>query len=1408
MERRKFTQLLSLTGLGLVSNNYILGGIFDNLPPAQQDFILACGIHPDTSSIKPGGNHIRWYLPPAKGFPDTITIYRRQVAKDPIIPIFTPSPENLAYLTSICEEKNNKGWVAIGKIDNKRDFADQSKMFTRLKELEAVNAFLPAGPANVRDIKLQQYEALLTKYIEICKALKNPQASYFDLTNISTSLPEIPINELAFKSRTKNGGDIKPWSFLALAAIDPNIAIMLGFYFVDQTVPNPGDHYDYKIEAHYEKTNKFICGVARQVSKENSFAPVLTNNLISTQVGNTNWKGDTNYLQMKQTGNVRLSWKAPVVDNNNLRSRYTDTVLYPLKRNNESTRRISPAPDNLQHTFSDREVGIGIHNYQVMGVDIFGQKSNILTSTCEVKDKSIPAAATRLSFLETGSTLQLQFEYSGSQYLQAPDIKKFKVYQRNDTVTDSLKATFTLIADNAQIENSDFEYSIQVNSSTNLAGFEWLHFIQSADNKKLRASARKKFRIRSIAANKVSFTCSIPNYTPPSNGWVLLSKTPGTKSAAWVSVREINFKPPTVGEFPNNTAYTHFKSGTTDAEHFAGSTITANKAFNCLGAFSKIGGAEPDLFETNTGETPPTFTEIILNRTLPIADIFSKGKVKVNNVVYPIEIQSAGIAAPSNIQSILANDIKKKNNYARILVKDSITVPANASIQLIPPVTASGSNTANKMEGYVVMQANFPNTVTLQPTGELLLTANYVIRVGIEEQMEQINVIARVCSDFYTSGSQKEVLVHIDKKIKSIDTTTGMLWFAPYQVNITTLVKDPAMPLLASEAHKSAYFAVEAIDTATPEKAGPLSSIAQFIKTRAANARPIKPQPPFPCGNETATEAFLTIPNKEGRSTFCIAWKDIKNAQGASMGYRYEIGRALDKTIIAVHRDLWLKGRDYNGSDPNTQVTVSSLSITDTNANTGLITVQFSSSQNKVWSRYKGGRLKQTTSTSGTRGFEITRITVSGNNLTAMIRPMIKGTAPVNASFTIDELPDYANIILNTATVKSLSETCESAFSVVTGQPLRNTTQLLDDVPGTGSSRFFYKVRSVDASENRSEWSPASVAVWQLDTTPPDIVLDLGIEYAEKSVRLHWKNVPAFKNSTSFEIFRIESTASPSQPIAANNIIATIPLSTATRKKIYYYNDKIELPGYARLAIPQNASSIELRIAQLLASTNFFLFTPQNPTENLYSTSKFDIQYSIADNQSTLVIIGLAAKEPLNISREQELEIKIGATSIQQNNGFLQYIDKTVVAGKEYMYAVRCSNKIQNLGSVKGAMSPVIKGVKIVSPIPLAPIILQKNWINASNAVITNPDSNSSFRFTAKAQLPIHQYRILRRKQGLQMWENPVINNVSSWQPWGSQTNKIFKDSGAMGLNWEYGIQVVTIDKRTSSITIFSTQNN
>jgi hypothetical protein len=1204
MHRRRFLQITGISGFGVASGLPRIGLSFDGIPPSEQNFIQVCGIYPDPASIGPKGAHLRWTLPPSKGFPEVITIYRRSSKKQtdykrvapsesgesslpakladvqfsgyspktrfqltvdksgyrnatltgtetlritfpilvdyckvvlgdtkPIISIgfaadnkplytvtlnesegrsnleFTASerkikyieiPLNFRMLYSVeyysdqlaCAEL---GWDKIGGIDNENDFAQAKSVLERIQPSATFNYYLPESGSE-RQARLVIYEKNARYYQAIYQVLK-------------------PSNELVLKPRdSSNRTRIKAWNVLQFVAIDPNIARMLGFYFVDSKINDePKGSFDYKVEAKYPKGKEVICGILHKLEKAYSASPKLQPNLIATQTGTSWWEFEENIMSPKHWGKVRLSWPsspAPGIDD--YIKRFTTPVVYAYQRNNSAARLVSPQREKTganRFFFFDRKVDLGTANLRIRGIDIFGRQSDALETTCPVKDNDVPPPPSKLCFAQTEETIKLRFEYGATEYLAGPDAKEFVIHQRNDSVFDGKKVRFTLQTDRSNDSFGTPIYKLSLINPGTPLDFQFFSFVAQMNGAKLAASARKKFKIQSISGTTLSFACGT-DYQPPANGWLLLTRAPGTRSSEWQQppVATVSTIPPTSSTLSD---YTHFITGTDD-QHYAGGTISPSKCFHCNAIAILHQEAKRDVFEKPGVAPSGPFAEILIDRELLIPEMFNDGTVNINGNPYTIVYQSSGEATPPGVKAELDVNANRKNEYARIVVSDVAGLPADLTsplaLQLYLPVHSdAGDRNRNKLHGYVILRLSPGSTALPNSGGEFLLKGKRFHLVEDVSELEDCQVIGRVCSDLKTdnTGSQIEVLAYLDKRIHFLLTSGAAVFFPAYETDVTQKVED--LTIGANQPHASAYFAVETVDKSSPQNISPLSTIAQFIKTRSGDDKPARPAEPFPCENNAATAGYLKPPNMEGRSRFCLQW------DGSTNGLRYEVGRALDKTIISVHQSAWLKGK-LDAPGPLTTAEFSenedsALQVSPLNTVNGLVEASSAFHLDSIAPEiFDGGRLIQGTG-ENRKTFEVVKSFKDGANLKLVLRPPIKGVSPTNSKFRLEALPNYSAVLDDPEQRKTLCNSCPSAFSVVTGNPLRGTNRFLDSVPGKGSSRFFYKVRAVDASENRSDWSDASVAIYQADTTVPGRTEGINIQRVANKTYIRWPNI-------------------------------------------------------------------------------------------------------------------------------------------------------------------------------------------------------------------------------------------------------------------------------------------------------------
>lgn len=286
-----------------------------------------------------------------------------------------------------------------------------------------------------------------------------------------------------------------------------------------------------------------------------------------------------------------------------------------------------------------------------------------------------------------------------------------------------------------------------------------------------------------------------------------------------------------------------------------------------------------------------------------------------------------------------------------------------------------------------------------------------------------------------------------------------------------------------------------------------------------AEVRVVRPPPavamsaPYPeAGGTSASRGQLSTADVHSDATALVAWAppDV----GTLVPFvRYEVGRALETTIVAADRDRWMRGGNLGEAvalgvveGPSVSLTVRSDYAVHPNGTVSVIVEAPTPDQRRTLATITSGRV---------------RITVDGNDVDhrfaksapvhggphdgrhqVLFRPTgdairsALGPDPTGRTLTLDGSPDYSAVVADDDLLRQLADLAgnglednnERAFGLVTGVPTA-ALRLVDRLPGLGRSRFFYKVRAVFPGETRSAWSPASVAFHQVDATaaePPE----------------------------------------------------------------------------------------------------------------------------------------------------------------------------------------------------------------------------------------------------------------------------------------------------------------------------------
>ena len=760
--------------------------------------------------------------------------------------------------------------------------------------------------------------------------------------------------------------------------------------------------------------------------------------------------------------------------------------------------------DTRAARFVDTGVPLGAYRYRVRGIDIFGQAGAWLDpAAVELKDLEAPPPAVRLRAATSPQAgFRLRCEYGAFQYLQAPDAAKFTLYWRPDSLMTDVTAEVEVISET--IVNGELrEYELEL-STGELGGclslvFPWLFDANVANlprfasgyltnvltaGERLPARDRRRYRIATIIDDRRIRLA--PTATVFVSGRYRVVNDPHAVETWQKLMPDMKVWPPVEGKIVG-------------VEKPKPVTVTARRIRQIPERPDVLTMLPPSEGPRDTTDLPPQ-VEVLIDRTFLDSDLFAGCKVRIGNKTFESFYWVPGLGFDDDPSP-------EKGQTARIsLPVDALPAPGQV-LELEPQIDTR----------WVTLRVDaLPSGpqpgVGREPGGELAFfeprddgpPAMHVASVisGVEKLQDGIQLLVRPSE---TARDALEANVGVVGK-----------YFAPYYVegpvhqtasNATGVV----LPIPPGDGTRTAYLAVSTSDVR--ENEGPLSVPAQITAVRQPPSG--EPARPYPCDlGESAGEGYATPPDKSGRAMVCVRWG--QGTLSTTEGIRFEVARALDNGIIATDRRNWTLARA--GHEPG----LPGLPILPGAEMTGRIdpaprpaggglfrlrVVDLTASGSAVHLDAELARqLSRGRMMSGGLSFQITKTALSaGAALQLVVRPMIATSVPETGTCRLAIAPDYAGIRTDSAALISLAAkpANEDAFGLATGVPI-DDDRFTDEIPGIGRNRYFYRVRAVDAAENRSAWSPVSVPFHQVDTTPPDPPLIQSVTGGNREATLRW----------------------------------------------------------------------------------------------------------------------------------------------------------------------------------------------------------------------------------------------------------------------------------------------------------------
>ncbi len=1207
----------------------------------------------------------------------------------------------------ICKDTN---WESIGScVSFSPDQVGLEQYLTSLvNDSNTFNYYLSRN-ATQRNSAKTHYKNSAIELLRLFDWLKNPGDP--SVGEVFEN-PGADLANLQFISRNdKPFNNLKPIGLITMAAQDPNLATMLGLYFVDKTM-NSLKRYDYKVECTYSGKPS-LCGIVMDLGNEMySSVPSQTPVFAKESSGKT-WVYSNLIDNQKLEGGIGLKWARPAIDPGNSSQRFNEPVLFAVKRDpvfkarlqgtNPEDKLVAVHENNYLNPslncFTDTKLtrlDSGNYKYEVAPVTIFGQKGpSVFSDPINISDV-MPVPPVALSVQEVkplGQPLKqkLRFKFGAAQFFVAPHTKRFQILSRPDSLIDKQHFGYTLAVFNGKNHTSTLQgdkiFTLNISrddvfpSTLGMAAgdlnvtvskpYHTAEFSLSADKTPLPTSRIKKFTInRFLAKDKIEIVvdhAAHPTYEIPASGFVVLIKDPHSASAPnnWKSsALTVNLVPPK--KLVLLTART-VSAGT-------------SPGFNCT--ITKVKTIAPVRDRISGNLITPVFTELFFNRALLEQGLFDGGTITVGGTQKQILYQGGGLAsAATTPDTELATDVQK-GRFARIMVTGAFPQAVPGANMVLQPRVNTGPvpGIINPLTGLFVLKFSTPASGTPVGFGEVLLKVRQKLQVASDRTKDQILPVSLpTLSDFSPVTGGVEVLVKINKEVNSLtpDLVNHGAFFGQYEVDVTAIIT--AQPIPANAPATSTFFAIQSeTDGNVPFNRSMLSSPAQYYKANLVV--PEAPGRPNPCVMPAAGEkAFLPPPDMKGYAVNCISWPALPNI-------RYEVYRTLDATLLLQHKNEFLKGNSVavSGLTMPGSLTLSMQGALTRETNTGFLTGTYITPAMSVTGEnvFLNSRL-EISSVRMKNYYQIVSAKMASPNFTAGVPQSVKvklTMKPVNAGFNIalnsgihklTFLPDYKLVAKNETVLAALANkpALEKAYSLVSGVPVRVGT-FNDMVPARGINMFFYKTRAINASEVKSAFSAASMPVFQMDTTPPDEIRELSACSIDNRAMLMWKK-DISGETKAYKLIR-EIVPAGGGPVIKTE--TELPLSALLSKPCFLTNASTivlntplaipfpsSLPNQSGTLPNSEATKAVIRavvVKEIINAT----------TKTLIKSDQYEINYTI----NTALKLFVVSSIQFHQKRDAGIffEISVNNLPLMVEKDYLSYIDSAVNTGDSVKYTV------------------------------------------------------------------------------------------------------------------------------------------
>ncbi|WP_426120745.1 hypothetical protein [Kocuria sp. LHG3120] len=867
---------------------------------------------------------------------------------------------------------------------------------------------------------------------------------------------------------------LRPLPMLLAASLDPNIARLLGLYWVDRDDsaggPQPGRAYDYKVEAGWN--GQVQCGLALEVGMQAAERPQVRGPVIARQGRGFDWEGRV------PRARVAIRWGRPSAM---VGVTPTQAVLYDVARIDGVSRQpltaeapvMVPAASFGQADgwiFREPNVPLGHVRYSVSAIDLFGQTGPGLESgDVELVDLEPPPPPVRIraELVPGGRAVTIEFEYGYVQRRRAPDARLLRCHARRDSRVETRLVAVEAVGVVADGERR-WRHLLRLSDSLgaplsadalrqgDLLRYQVLRVTHDADGRRRSLQGRQRLVIDAVRADGLVEVVSTESLVHEGRGELVSDpKAPHL----WHRL------PPEVKlRQPVSATYEGLASSLTAR------IVAVHDHTESVSRLAQLplDRQPPDL-------QVPAMRELLLDVALIDADIFRDGTAEIGGRIDTVFYQTAGGLAGQG--------------PASIIVPTTMPAVSGQTVSLRP------SSSLSRRYIVVDLRGEWPAGLPHDRGGE--------IAFPIEDSGSQVRArLGRILSGVTARTGRLSMLVEAsetlsDELVAGMECELSSTYQTTVQLDSINLTPEPG------KASCSLVLAITAEDDRGNESSLSLPALVVAMRPAPQGV----PSVPHVCGGTSAdAEGYASRPDARGDATLCITWNtgNLKPHEGLN----WEVGRALDATILAVHQREWSSGR-LDASPPVAQglIIFGELSqITD--AGNGLFVARWAPTGSAPdIAQVKGARLQQ-----ASRCWTITSAAAASaavaQALDVMLRPTMLGDpAPTAGTVSFETRPDYTAVLGNGAALRALAATLPDAFAIVTGAALP-TMEYRDVLPGTGRNSFFYRVRAVDAAQQRSEWSPVSAPMRLVDTTPPAIPIVTRTVGGERRATLSWSHNP------------------------------------------------------------------------------------------------------------------------------------------------------------------------------------------------------------------------------------------------------------------------------------------------------------